>query len=368
MRSRAFRPSVDRLEERTALSLGAMAPAVAFVSPIERTDPAAVQRYQEILARIRTRQDDVIFLGDSMVEYWDRIAGSIWSQKVAPLGAANFGVASDMTRHLLWRLENGELAGRPKVAVVEIGTIDIMYSTSPLTARVAETVAGISSVVGTIRNLSPTTKILLMGVIPIGLTPDDPYRIMGQQVNEQIVNLADEVNVRYLDISPAFLQPDGTRPFTPFGLHPTPQEYDVWADAVYGSVQQWLGRPYAPTVQGIRLTHPQRNLVTIVLSFNESLDADSAGNQANYSLTRVSPRLSRRGPQRARSVMLQQVTYDSAAKRVTLKFIRPLAPTNRYVLTVGGTPPTGIKNIYGYFLDGDGDGIPGRNYVSEFRT
>ena len=42
-------------------------------------------------------------------------------------GAADFGVGSDQTQNVLWRLLNGELGGHPKVAVVMIGTNDLGY-------------------------------------------------------------------------------------------------------------------------------------------------------------------------------------------------------------------------------------------------
>jgi|GEM_PF-472102 len=371
MRRRVFRPGLDLLEARIALSVAESAADVApvltsVVSPVQRLDAAAVQRHQEFLARIATQHDDVVFFGDSMVDFWGNIGRTAWSQKLAPLGAANFGVAGDMTRNLLWRLENGELAGQPQVAIVEIGTNDILFDTSAPDVRVANTVAAISAVVATIRAKSPQTKILLMGIFPQGATPKDPTRIMIQQVNAQIARLDDGVNVRFLDVSAKLLHPDGTRLSTPYGIHLSSDQYDIWAGAIYNPIQNWLGRPGAPTVRNVRMNQGRRVPPTLVVTFDHWMGPSSVGDSANFHLLQEMTRGSRGGPARTRVIPIRRVIYDPLAQTATLVLSRRLAPSSSYTLTINGTPPSGVKDIYGSYLDGLGDGDPGNNYTVTF--
>ena len=86
---------------------------------------------------------------------------AVWEKNFDPLKAANFGIGGDQTQHVLWRLQNGELDGiTPKVAVLMIGTNNIG-------GHKADQIAdGIMSIVKTIQEKSPKTKVLLLGVFP----------------------------------------------------------------------------------------------------------------------------------------------------------------------------------------------------------
>ncbi|MDR2512617.1 MAG: hypothetical protein LBD01_02320, partial [Puniceicoccales bacterium] len=55
---------------------------------------------------------DVMFIGDSITEGWEKKGRAAWTEKLAPLNAANFGISGDRTGHVLWRLKNGELEGK----------------------------------------------------------------------------------------------------------------------------------------------------------------------------------------------------------------------------------------------------------------
>lgn len=344
-----------------ALSVGDEPPLT--VKPVHRTDAYAVRRHQEILSQIRSERDDVVFFGDSHVDLWDQTGWDSWSQKILPFRAANFGVSSDRTETLLWRLKNGELEGQPRVAVVEIGTNDLVPGRDPA-ARVDHAVAGIAAVVSTIRTLSPKTRVLLMGVFPRGVEPDDPFRTAVRQVNERIAGLADDVNVKFLDISSVFLRPDGTRPETSYGIHPSPQQFDAWANAIRETLARWLNLVTAPTVRSVEVVYLLQSINKIVLKFNEALDASSARNPGNYSISQTVPgnSLGERGSSQPEAI--QSVIYDPKTWTATLIPARSLRTTQRYELTVRGTRPNGVRDRFGTFLDGRGDGRAGTSYVT----
>lgn len=62
----------------------------------------------------KNKEPDVLFIGDSLIA---RLQQSIvWSELFEPLHCLNFGIGSDTTQNVLWRLENGEIEDiKPKV-------------------------------------------------------------------------------------------------------------------------------------------------------------------------------------------------------------------------------------------------------------
>src|SRR5262249_37708735 len=157
----------DVLENRVVLSPGAgadlAAPAAVRANgivilgtspastPAQRTDDAAVQAHANAVALADSAgASGVVFFGDSITARWDEPGYpglAVWNSEIGPLGAVDFGLDGDRTQNLLWRLDNGELDGQPKVAVVEIGTNNLIFSGQNETPE--DTVAGITAVVRT---------------------------------------------------------------------------------------------------------------------------------------------------------------------------------------------------------------------------
>jgi lysophospholipase L1-like esterase len=198
-------------------------------APIQRTDAVAVVRHDADLQQVAAGGDNVVFFGDSITDWWATGAGaSVWSQNMAGLGAADFGVASDTAESLLWRIENGELADNPKMAVVQIGTNDLGNGrTVDYTARAIE------AVVEEIRQISPSTQVVLMGLFPRG-TATDPLRQKIKQVNDELDAWAGQLGVPFLDIDADLTAADGSISsyFLPDLLHPNASGYKIWAQAI----------------------------------------------------------------------------------------------------------------------------------------
>lgn len=194
-------------------------------------------RHLEFVEVAKTKNDcQVLFLGDSITDYWRTKAIDIWNAKFAPLGAVNFGMAGDRTQHLLWRLQNGEIGVlRPKVVVVMIGTNNIGLEKDKKTVRntSAEIAEGVKANVDYLRSQLPEAKILLLGLFPRG-EKDSPARAQVAEINRQIAAFDDGQHIFYLDIGPKFLEADGSIPkkVMPEMLHPTAKGYQIWADAI----------------------------------------------------------------------------------------------------------------------------------------
>jgi lysophospholipase L1-like esterase len=214
------------------------------IIPDERTDDYAVERHLYDLGQVASGNDNIVFLGDSITDYFYGASGSsIWQSRLASIGAANFGVAGDTAENLLWRIENGELSGDPKVAVVEIGTNDLGLGYS-----VDYTAAAIEAVVEEIHALSPNTLVVLMGLFPRGATADDFLRIEAEEVNDLLADWsATRPGVDFLDIDSELTAADGsiTADFLPDDLHPNARGYEVWANAIEPVVLDLLGTTYS---------------------------------------------------------------------------------------------------------------------------
>lgn len=217
-----------------AASSTAAAPAInTAIVPVPR-DATWMKRHEGFLEEARKGGIDVLFLGDSITDFWRNRGREIWDREFAPLHAANFGISADRTQHLLWRIQNGELDGiKPKVVVLMIGTNNTGLERDNVTPRntPSEAIDGVRAVVSEIRKRLPDSKLLLLAIFPRGATPDYPQRAQINTINAAIQKLADGTTIRWLDLGPKFLEPDATlsKEIMPDLLHPGPKGYEIWA-------------------------------------------------------------------------------------------------------------------------------------------
>lgn len=230
-----------------SLASAAMAANSAIV-PVPR-DANWVKRHEGFVEIAKKGDVDVLFLGDSITDFWARPgpAGGkkVWDENFAHLKPANFGISADRTQHVLWRLENGEIDGiKPKVVVLMIGTNNTGLERDGVTVRntTAETIAGVTAVVKTLRTKLPQSKIMLLAIFPRGEKPDFPQRAQIKEINDAIAKLDDGRMIRYLDIGPKFLAADGTLPkeIMPDLLHPGEKGYEIWAAAIKEPLAEML--------------------------------------------------------------------------------------------------------------------------------
>lgn len=205
-----------------------------------KPDPNWQVRHQRLVAQAQAHRDaKVVFLGDSITDWWDR---RIFNHFYEDLDALNLGVMADGTEHLLWRITNGELDEvHPKVVVVLIGINNFLHYSRATPKQVA---GGIRAVVTTVQARLPSTRILLIGLLPKG-EPSNPIRAKIAKTNRILALFADGNNVRFLDIGKAFLNREGAIPSTLSRdkLHPTPAGYEVFAKAINPTLFSMLDLP-----------------------------------------------------------------------------------------------------------------------------
>jgi beta-glucosidase len=189
------------------------------------------------LVRARVGSVDVLFLGDSITQYFLIHALDEWMDLTVPLGdVVNFGLEGDRTEWLLWRIEDGEVATtEARVVVLMIGTNNLESATPAAIAH------GIDANIDAIHALLPQATIVLNALLPRG-TPDDPLRAKAAEVNGLIAPFARRPKVRWVNAWARFLDRDGRIPASLMadGLHPTAAGYHLWAKALRPVIEDAL--------------------------------------------------------------------------------------------------------------------------------
>jgi beta-glucosidase len=199
-----------------------------------------MDRHNSFNERVKKGDVDLLFIGDSITQGWEGAGKDVWEKHYGPRKAVNLGIGGDRTQHVLWRLENGNIAGiKPKLAVLMIGT-----NNSNGTDNTAEEIgAGIQAIVKKLRHDLPETKVLILAIFPRGDKPS-PQREKNAKASEIASQLADNKDVFYLDIGPKFLEADGTtlsREIMPDLLHLNPKSYGIWAESIEPTVAKLMG-------------------------------------------------------------------------------------------------------------------------------
>jgi len=205
-------------------------------TPVPR-DGGWMQRHNEINKRTQEGDIDLIFIGDSITQGWND--NEIWKKYYGNRKAANLGISGDRTEHVLWRLDHGNIDGiSPKVAVLMIGT-----NNSGGKEYSAEDIGeGIRAIVAKLRDKLPKTKVLILAIFPRGEKPNPP-REKNAKASKIAAELADNKDVFFLDIGPAYLNEKGEidRAIMPDFLHLSPEGYKIWAKSIEPKLSELLG-------------------------------------------------------------------------------------------------------------------------------
>lgn len=182
-------------------------------------------RHNAVLTYNKTHKPQIIFLGNSITNYWSgepispiRRGETSWEKYFEPKGAANFGFGWDRIENVLWRVYHDELDGiSPRHIVLMIGTNNLQLNTDE------EIVKGLQFLVNAIHRKQPGVKILLMGILP---RKEMEERIA--KLNKLIEKSDMGKNVLYADAGKLFLKIDKKIDDTLFidGLHPNEQGYE----------------------------------------------------------------------------------------------------------------------------------------------
>lgn len=185
---------------------------------------------------------DLVFIGDSITHLFEgdpnypNRGEQVWRARYGTRNALNLGFGWDRTQNVLWRLAHGEFVGqRPRLVVVLIGTNNLTGTANAAVNTPPEIAAGIEAVCRQVVASSPSSRILLMGVLPRAAMATDPLRAGVCAINSLLqARAAAWPGVQFMDIGHRFLADDGSIPQDVMddGVHPTEKGYRIWAEAI----------------------------------------------------------------------------------------------------------------------------------------
>ena len=244
-----------------ALLLIAAAPANPAAVPLSRDNlPWWHARHEEKLAQAHAGPVGLVFLGDSITQDWEehgppawRDFAPAWQRFYGDRHALNLGFKGDTTASLLWRMQHGELDGiAPKAAVVLIGA----NNNGRVHWSADQTLGGIAAVIAEAHRKLPTTKILLLSVLPSERSAwvDETTAAINAGLAARYGHGQDPA-VTYLDVTNLFMQGGKLdraafldaylTPPDPL-LHPTAQAQERLSAAIEPTLARLMGdRPHA---------------------------------------------------------------------------------------------------------------------------
>jgi len=192
---------------------------------------------------------DLLWLGDSITQDFEQgDFKPVWDRFYGGRNAINLGFKGDATAHLLWRIENGETDGmHPRLAIVLIGANNFGHLHWPA----EPTLVGIQTIIATLHQRLPETRILLLGVLPSirSAWVDENTAALNHDLAARYGGGADRL-VIYKDLAPLFLSGGKVdadrfldRHLTPPDppLHPSAETQARMAEAIEPIVSRILG-------------------------------------------------------------------------------------------------------------------------------
>ena len=239
-----------------ALTIGLGAASSIATVPISRMNEHWWrERFSEKQAELKSRTIDIIWLGDSITQNWERLGpepwlqfSPIWNSLIDAKNSIDLGFKGDSTCHLLWRLTHGELDQvHPKVIVLLIGANNF----GRVHTNAEQTFAGVEAIVSLLRTRLPDAHIILLGVLPsIRSTWVD---LNTARLNQELkLASKDQAGVTFVDATSLFLSNGRVDPndfidprMTPPepALHPTAQAQAKVAQLVEPLIREILAQP-----------------------------------------------------------------------------------------------------------------------------
>jgi lysophospholipase L1-like esterase len=200
-----------------------------FRRVVETKQQVAPMKYwanrDELFAKLPTDSNDIIFLGNSLTQYFE-LAELFQNPHVK-----NRGIAGDKTDGVLDRL-GAITKGNPSKVFIEIGVNDLGHK-----IPTDSILKNYCAVLDTLKRRCPKTNIYIQSVLPVAdssnvLNAD--YCSAGtnksiEAINQRLKVIASDKNVTYIDIHSHFQESGHLKPAYTFdGVHLTGDGYLLW--------------------------------------------------------------------------------------------------------------------------------------------
>lgn len=157
---------------------------------------------------------DVVMLGDSITE------GGLWNEIFPQQPIKNRGIGGDTTTGVLARLEP-LISSHPAAIFLKIGTNDLTHGPDRSVSY-----RQYREIVDRIQKVSPNTNIYLQSLLPRAANMRNDV----EAFNREIETIANEKNIVFINLYPAFLAEDGSiiDDITGDELHLNGEGYRIW--------------------------------------------------------------------------------------------------------------------------------------------
>lgn len=192
-------------------SASASLPATLKVEPQQRDPYNWQERHESVIKRHTTVKPEYVFIGDSIVHHWGGepvdnfgfFGEDSWNKLFGSHKVTNMGFGFDYADNVYYRIMNGELNNTsPRVIILMIGTNNLGHrKDSPQACA-----DNIKALVQLLREKSPKSKVLLVGVLP-RLEPELAPVI--EKTNELLAKLNNGKSVFFVNPGKSLLSPDG---------------------------------------------------------------------------------------------------------------------------------------------------------------
>jgi len=222
-------------------------PLTDFTPIRQRREPATYEwneRHEQVIARNRAVQPDILMIGNSITHYWGgepyhRIHRNQprWNQIFRGHIVTNMGFGWDRIENVLWRIYHGEIDDvHARDIFIMIGTNNLSVKDSP--EKVAK---GIVELVEVLKRKQPQAHIHVMKIFP--------RKDMLKKVNETNrlleQSLSTGAQVSLLDLTQVLTQSNGQinpNYFGTDGLHPNQAGYDIIGNFLESSINHKTAR------------------------------------------------------------------------------------------------------------------------------
>lgn len=201
------------------------------------------ERHQTILGNV-TSNPALILIGNSIFHSLDNEnRHEVWEKYLNQYKTVNMGISGDRTENVIWRLENGSLENiHPKVALILIGTNNTDGNHYLNISTPEELAGGIWRICEIVNEKLPETKILLMGILPYGYTPNYRNNI-NKATNIYLSGFPEkDPNIHYLDIGHLYMDAEGQtkQDLMPDYLHPNVEGHMLMFETLKDDIEQWM--------------------------------------------------------------------------------------------------------------------------------
>lgn len=194
-------------------------------------------------------KNSVVFLGDSITENWERrLANDFPEFKVC-----DRGISGDVTRMLLYRLQEDVLDLNPRAVTLLIGTNDLDEGNTP-----ENIAANTIEILEKLKAARPDMPVLIANIMPRSKEPDfrTSFIIIANRIVADYVKKANNPNWYMVDYYSALATPKGVvdhKDMNDF-LHPTDQGYEKCIKVIKPLLHQLNLEKYEKFFNGKDLT------------------------------------------------------------------------------------------------------------------